>query len=120
MLRAIIFDFDGILVDSEPLIMTLIQEMAAREGWLLSEEEYFRDYLALDDRGVIDHLWRTHGRTLGIARRNETSVFCRAPTNSCRWSSSTWSNAFSASRRPRVPGPRVTASHNPTPPMRAP
>jgi HAD superfamily hydrolase (TIGR01509 family) len=71
LLRAIVFDFDGILVDSEPLIMKLIQEMAAREGWLLSEHEYFRDYLALDDRGVIDHLWRTHGRPLSIARRNE-------------------------------------------------
>jgi HAD superfamily hydrolase (TIGR01509 family) len=71
LLRAIIFDFDGILVDSEPLIMKLIQEMAAREGWLLSEDEYFRDYLALDDRGVVDHLWRTHGRPLSITRRNE-------------------------------------------------
>lgn len=71
MLRAIIFDFDGILVDSEPLIMKLIQDMAAREGWLLSEEEYFRDYLALDDRGVIEHLWRTHGRPLSIPLRNE-------------------------------------------------
>ena len=71
LLRAIIFDFDGILVDSEPLIMKLIQEIAAREGWLLSEDQYFRDYLALDDRGVIDHLWRTHGRPLSVDRRNE-------------------------------------------------
>jgi len=71
LLRAIIFDFDGILVDSEPLIMTLIQEMAAREGWLLTEEEYYRDYLALDDRGVIEHLWRIHGRSLSTARRDE-------------------------------------------------
>lgn len=71
MLRTIIFDFDGILVDSEPLIMKLIQEMAAREGWALSEDEYFGDYLALDDRGVIEHLWRTHGRPLSISHRNE-------------------------------------------------
>jgi HAD superfamily hydrolase (TIGR01509 family) len=71
LLRAIIFDFDGILVDSEPLIMKLIQEMAAREGWHLSEDDYFRDYLALDDRGVIAHLWRTHGRPLSAARRKE-------------------------------------------------
>ena len=71
MLRAIIFDFDGILVDSEPLIMKLIQEMAAREGWLLSEEEYYRDYLALDDRGIIEHLWRSHGRSISAARRDE-------------------------------------------------
>jgi HAD superfamily hydrolase (TIGR01509 family) len=71
LLRAIIFDFDGILVDSEPLILRLIQEMAAREGWPLSEEEYFRNYLALDDRGVIERLWRSHGRALSIARRDE-------------------------------------------------
>ena len=71
MLRAIIFDFDGILVDSEPLILKLIQEMAAREGWALSEEEYYRDYLALDDRGVVEHLWRSHGRSLSLARRAE-------------------------------------------------
>jgi HAD superfamily hydrolase (TIGR01509 family) len=71
LLRAIIFDFDGILVDSEPLIMKLIQEMAAREGWHLSEEEYYRDYLALDDRGVVDRLWQSHGRSLSGARRDE-------------------------------------------------
>jgi HAD superfamily hydrolase (TIGR01509 family) len=70
LLRAIIFDFDGILVDSEPLILKLIREMAAREGWHLSEEEYFRNYLALDDRGVIEHLWRSHGRSLSVARRD--------------------------------------------------
>jgi len=71
LLRAIIFDFDGILVDSEPLIMKLVQEMAAGEGWSLSEEEYFRDYLALDDRRVVERLWRTHGRPLSAARSEE-------------------------------------------------
>jgi HAD superfamily hydrolase (TIGR01509 family) len=71
LLRAIIFDFDGILVDSEPVIMKLVQEMAAREGWSLSEEEYFRDYLALDDRRVVERLWRTHGRPLSSARCEE-------------------------------------------------
>ena len=71
MLRAIIFDFDGVLVDSEPLILKLVQEMAAREGWALSQEEYYRDYLALDDRAVLEHLWRSHGRSLSVARRDE-------------------------------------------------
>jgi HAD superfamily hydrolase (TIGR01509 family) len=71
LLRAIIFDFDGVLVDSEPLIMKLVQEVAAREGWRVSEEEYYKDYLALDDRGVLEHLWRTHGRSLSAPRRDE-------------------------------------------------
>ena len=71
MLRAVIFDFDGIIVDSEPLILKLTQEMAAREGWSVSEEEYYRDYLALDDRGIVEHLYATHGRPVNTTRRDE-------------------------------------------------
>jgi HAD superfamily hydrolase (TIGR01509 family) len=71
LLRAIIFDFDGILVNSEPLILKLFQEMAAREGWALTDEEYYRDYLALDDRAIIERLYRTNGRYLTTDRRNE-------------------------------------------------
>ncbi|MGD0697028.1 MAG: HAD family phosphatase [Terriglobia bacterium] len=71
MLRAIIFDFDGILVDSEPLILKLMQQMAALEGWNLTDEEYYRDYLALDDRGVIELLFRRHGLPVDAARRDE-------------------------------------------------
>lgn len=71
MLRTVIFDFDGILVDSEPIIMRLTQQMAAQEGWEISQEEYYRDYLALDDRGIIEHLYATHSRPLNPARRDE-------------------------------------------------
>ncbi|HUY12145.1 MAG TPA: HAD family phosphatase [Terriglobia bacterium] len=71
LLRAIIFDFDGIIVDSEPLIMRLTQQMAAQQGWLLTEEEYYRDYLALDDRGIIEHLYRTHELECDPRRRDE-------------------------------------------------
>lgn len=71
MLRAIIFDFDGILVDSEPLIFKLTQQMAAQEGWTVSEREYYQDYLALDDRGVVEHLYLSHGRPVDSRRREE-------------------------------------------------
>ncbi len=71
MLRAIIFDFDGVIVDSENLIFRLTQEMAAQEGWTVSEDEYFRDYLALDDRGIIEHLFQSHGRAVDVRRRDE-------------------------------------------------
>jgi beta-phosphoglucomutase len=71
LLRAIIFDFDGIIVDSEPLVMRLTQEMAAQEGWTLSEEDYYHKYLALDDRGIVDNLFQIHGRRLNPARRAE-------------------------------------------------
>jgi len=71
VLRAIIFDFDGIIVNSEPIIFKLTQQMASREGWTVTEEEYYRDYLALDDRGIIEHLYRSHGRPVDAARRDE-------------------------------------------------
>jgi HAD superfamily hydrolase (TIGR01509 family) len=71
LLRAIIFDFDGIIVNSEPLILKLTQEMASREGWTVTEEEYYRDYLALDDRGIIERLYRSHGGPVDTARREE-------------------------------------------------
>jgi HAD superfamily hydrolase (TIGR01509 family) len=71
LLRAIIFDFDGVIVDSEGLIFQLTQQMAAQEGWTVSEDEYYRDYLALDDRGVIEHLYQSHGRPVDARRRDE-------------------------------------------------
>ncbi|MBZ5544032.1 MAG: HAD family phosphatase [Acidobacteriia bacterium] len=70
-MRAIIFDFDGVIVDSEYLIFKLTQQMAAQEAWTVTEDEYFRDYLALDDRGIIDHLYQSHGRVVDAQRRDE-------------------------------------------------
>ena len=70
MLRAIIFDFDGVIVDSEPLILELTRKIAAREGWTLSTEEYYREYLALDDRAIVEHLFRSHGKQIERARRD--------------------------------------------------
>ena len=71
MLRAIIFDFDGVLVDSEPIIMRLTQQVAAREGWTLSEADYYRELIHLDDRAMVERLGQLHGRTIDAAHRNE-------------------------------------------------
>lgn len=53
VLRAILFDFNGVLVDDEPLHLELFQKVLAEEGVQLSEEDYYRRYLALDDRGCF-------------------------------------------------------------------
>lgn len=65
-----IFDFDGVIVDSEPAIIKVYQQMAANEGWHLSEEEYYSDYLALDDRAAVTQLYQTHGRELTLTGRD--------------------------------------------------
>ena len=71
MLRTIIFDFDGIIVDTEVTIFHLFNELAAKEGFSISREEYFRDYLALHDRGVLKLLFSKNGGKLTDARLEE-------------------------------------------------
>jgi HAD superfamily hydrolase (TIGR01509 family) len=53
MLRAIIFDCDGVIADTEPLHFASLQSVLAEEGIDLSEECYYREHLGLDDRGCF-------------------------------------------------------------------
>lgn len=51
-LRAILFDFDGVLVNSEPLHFHAFREAAKPLGVELSEREYFDELIGYDDRGA--------------------------------------------------------------------
>mgnify|MGYP000002902270 CR=1 FL=1 len=62
--RAILFDFDGVIVNSEPLHFQAFQETLAGEGIPLSEQEYFRELIGFDDRGAFHFMFRKHGRPL--------------------------------------------------------
>jgi HAD superfamily hydrolase (TIGR01509 family) len=53
MLRAIIFDCDGVIADTEPLHFAALQRVLAEEGITLTEEDYVNHYLAFDDRGCF-------------------------------------------------------------------
>jgi beta-phosphoglucomutase len=48
MIQAIFFDFNGVIIDDEPLHMKAYQEVLAAEGIALSEEEYMT-MLGMDD-----------------------------------------------------------------------
>jgi beta-phosphoglucomutase len=61
-MRAVIFDFDGVLVNSEPLHFRALREALAGEGIAITEEEYQREYVAYDDRGSIRIALERHGR----------------------------------------------------------
>lgn len=54
MLKAIIFDCDGVIVDSEPHHLKAFQIVLEAEGIVLSEEAYYEKYLALDDKGLFE------------------------------------------------------------------
>lgn len=60
----VIFDFDGVIVNSEPLHCHAFRETAAAEGIDVPEEDYWREYLGFDDRGMFRHLFFKHNRTL--------------------------------------------------------
>lgn len=64
MLKAIIFDCDGIIADTEPLHLASFKAVLKEEGLLLTDEEYFSQYLALDDRGCFTKVFSNHGRVI--------------------------------------------------------
>lgn len=50
MLRALLFDFNGILVNDEPVHFALFRRVLGEEGVGLSQEDYYGLYLGFDDR----------------------------------------------------------------------
>lgn len=53
MIRAIVFDFDGVIADSEPLHLRALQEVIAPLGITVTRVEYFEHYLGYDDVGTF-------------------------------------------------------------------
>jgi beta-phosphoglucomutase len=64
MLRAIIFDFDGVIADSEPIHFAVFQRVLGDKGFYLSQEEYYADYLGYDDKGCFAAFLTAHGHPM--------------------------------------------------------
>src|SRR5687767_831574 len=62
--RAVLFDFDGVIVNSEPLHFFSFSEVLKSEHIELTEDEYYRDLIGFDDRGAIRHAFEKRGRAL--------------------------------------------------------
>lgn len=71
VLRAIIFDFNGVLVDDEPLHLEMFQKVLQEEGIPIGEEEYYQRYLGLDDRGCFQAVHQDRGKNLDERRLSE-------------------------------------------------
>ncbi len=55
-LDAIIFDFDGVIANSERLHLLAFQQALGATAMTLSDEAYYARYLGFDDHGVFRHL----------------------------------------------------------------
>jgi len=58
---AVVFDFDGVLANTEPLHLRIYQTLAAEHGFAFTADEYYSRYLGFDDVGVFEALARDKG-----------------------------------------------------------
>jgi beta-phosphoglucomutase len=75
-LHAIIFDFDGVIANSEPLHLRAFQAALADEGIELTADDYYARYLGFDDVGLFERLsldrgfeWNDRHVTALVARK---------------------------------------------------
>jgi len=66
-LRAIVFDFDGVLADTERLHLVALRETLETRGWTLTDDDYYKFFLGYDDRGCVTEFARREGVTLDDA-----------------------------------------------------
>ncbi|MDZ4199240.1 MAG: HAD family phosphatase, partial [Kiritimatiellia bacterium] len=87
-LEAVLFDFDGTLVDTEPLHFRAFREVFRKQGIPLTWEDYLRRFIGLDDRDAFRLAFRERGGLLrdeeaalisGKGRAFSASIFQGAP-----------------------------------------
>ena len=71
MLSAIIFDFDGIIVDSEPLHFRAFNEVLCSEGKSISWDDYCSTYIGFDDRDAFREAYKANGEALASKKLTE-------------------------------------------------
>jgi len=62
--EAVLFDFNGVLVDDESQHCEALQRVLADEGITLTRDQYYAQYLGLDDRTGFVEAYRRAQRTL--------------------------------------------------------
>jgi FGGY-family pentulose kinase/HAD superfamily hydrolase (TIGR01509 family) len=66
-IRLVIFDCDGVLVDSEPLAMRVLLAAIQSQGVVITPEDAYRDYLGRSLASISRTLNDSHGTPLGEA-----------------------------------------------------
>ena len=68
---ALIFDFDGVIVDSEPVHLATFQEVLRTEGINLSRDDYYEKYLGFDDYDCFKAVAADYDMTFNDAKIRE-------------------------------------------------
>jgi beta-phosphoglucomutase-like phosphatase (HAD superfamily) len=76
-LSAIIFDFDGVIADTEPLHFAGFRQTLAEIGINLTESDYYANYLGYDDRGCFIAALTAHQRPADPADIMRLVGICR-------------------------------------------
>lgn len=79
MIKAILMDFNGVVINDEPVQMQAYQEILADKGIALSEADYYSS-LGMDDRTFIAAAYERAGKTVGGSEIAEI-----AAAKSLRW-----------------------------------
>lgn len=63
MLKAVIFDCDGVIADSEQLHFSLLRDLVGELGVSLTKEQYLDKYLAMDDKKSFAAVLADNGKS---------------------------------------------------------
>jgi beta-phosphoglucomutase len=74
VLRAVLFDFNGVLVDDEPIHLEAFQRVLGEEGIPLTAEDYYGRYLGLDDRNCFAAVLEAAGQEPTVPRLMRLTV----------------------------------------------
>ncbi len=60
----VLFDFNGVLADDEPIHQEMLQRVLTEEGITVTDAEYHQVYLGFDDKGCFTEAFTRNGREL--------------------------------------------------------
>jgi HAD superfamily hydrolase (TIGR01509 family) len=69
MLKAIILDFNGVILNDEPVHFSAMRDTVAELGVVLTKEDYWKKYLPFDDQQCLDAICRDFSVRLTEKRR---------------------------------------------------
>ncbi len=70
VVKAILFDFNGVIIDDEPIQMRAYQELLSAEGVELTNEDYAASH-GMDDKTFVRAAYERHGKTVDDAKMKE-------------------------------------------------